>query len=73
MHTDPKPRFIPVFKPVLKSEGGGYVAYAEEVPGAVSECDMLEQASENLCDTVEILFEADREPTRKPLPLLYPC
>ncbi|MFZ0955932.1 MAG: type II toxin-antitoxin system HicB family antitoxin [Candidatus Sulfotelmatobacter sp.] len=54
-----------VFKWVPESEGGRYVAYTEEVPGAISEGDTLEQAFENLCDAVEILLEADREPAGK--------
>jgi predicted RNase H-like HicB family nuclease len=41
-----KSSFKLVFEPVLKSEGGGYFAYAEEVPGAISEGDTLEQAFE---------------------------
>jgi predicted RNase H-like HicB family nuclease len=41
-----KSSFNAVFEPVLKSEGGGYVAYAEEVPGAISEGDTLDEAFE---------------------------
>jgi predicted RNase H-like HicB family nuclease len=31
-----------VFEEVSESEGGGYVAYVEELPGAISEGDTLE-------------------------------
>ena len=34
-----------------------YVAYTEELPGAISEGDPLEEARENLCDAVAILLE----------------
>jgi hypothetical protein len=35
-----------VFEEVPESEGGGYVAYTEELPGAISEGDTLEEARE---------------------------
>lgn len=50
-----------VFEEVPPSEGGGYVAYTEELPGAISEGDTLEEARENLRDAVEELLEANRQ------------
>ena len=50
-----------VFEQVSETEGGGYVAYAEELPGAISEGDTLEEARENLRDAVEELLTANRE------------
>ena len=50
-----------VYEQVSKSEGGGYVAYVEELPGAISEGDTMEEARENLRDAVELLLEANRE------------
>lgn len=50
-----------VFEEVPQSEGGGYVAYTEELPGAISEGDTLEEARENLRDAVELLLEANRQ------------
>lgn len=50
-----------VFEEVPESEGGGYVAYTEELPGAISEGDTLEEARENLRDAIAILLEANRE------------
>lgn len=55
-----------VFEELLE-EGGGYLAYAEELPGAISEGDTLEEARENLRDAVELLLEANRELTGRPL------
>ena len=50
-----------VYEEVPKSEGGGYVAYTEELPGAISEGDTLEEARENLRDAIELLLAANRE------------
>jgi predicted RNase H-like HicB family nuclease len=37
-----------VYEQVSKSDGDGYVAYVEELPGAISAGDTLEEARENL-------------------------
>jgi predicted RNase H-like HicB family nuclease len=50
-----------VYEQVSKSEDDGYVAYVEELPGAISEGDTLEEARENLRDAVELLLEANRD------------
>jgi predicted RNase H-like HicB family nuclease len=50
-----------VFEEVSSAEGGGYVAYVEELPGAISEGDTLDEARENLRDAIAILIEANRE------------
>ncbi len=47
-----------VLEEVPASEGGGYVAYARELPGAISEGDTLEETRENLRDAVEVLLVA---------------
>ena len=52
--------FTAVFEEVPESEGGGYAAYIEEVPGAISEGETLEEARENLQDALNELFEANR-------------
>jgi predicted RNase H-like HicB family nuclease len=39
-----------VYEQVSKSEGDGYVGYVEELPGAISEGDTLEEVRENLRD-----------------------
>jgi len=53
-----------VFEEVSESEGGGYVAYVEELPGAISEGDSLDEARENLRDAISLLLEANRELTK---------
>jgi len=55
-----------VFEKVPASDGGGYTAYAEELPGAISEGETLEEARENLRDAIELLLEANRELASKP-------
>jgi len=55
-----------VYEEIPESEGGGYVAYTEELPGAISEGDTLEEARENLRDAIEVLLDANRELTGKP-------
>lgn len=50
-----------VFEEVPPSEGGGFVAYAEELPGAISEGETIEEARENLRDAIEILVAANRD------------
>jgi len=55
-----------VYEEVAESEGGGYTAYTEELPGAISEGNTLEEARENLRDAVRTLLEANRELARSP-------
>lgn len=50
-----------VYEEVPEPEGGGYVAYTEELPGAISEGDTLEEARANLRDAIEILLLANCE------------
>ncbi|MCI0486413.1 MAG: type II toxin-antitoxin system HicB family antitoxin [Blastocatellia bacterium] len=49
-----------VFEEVPQEEGGGYVAYVEELPGAITEGDTLEEARANLRDAIVLLLEANR-------------
>jgi predicted RNase H-like HicB family nuclease len=53
--------FTAIYEEVPEAEGGGYVAYTEELPGAISEGDTLEEARENLRDAIEQLLEANRQ------------
>ena len=57
-----------VFEEVPASEGGGFVAYAEELPGAISAGETIEEARENLRDAIEILVAANRDLAGKRLP-----
>jgi len=52
-----------IYEQVPESEGGGYTAYVEELPGAISEGDTLEEVRENLRGAAELLLETNRELT----------
>ena len=52
--------FTAVFEEVPPSEGGGYCAYVEELPGANTQGDTLEEARENLKDAIKLLLETRR-------------
>jgi predicted RNase H-like HicB family nuclease len=53
--------FTAVFEEVPSSEGGGYCAYVEELPGANTQGETLEEARENLKDAIKLLLETRRE------------
>jgi predicted RNase H-like HicB family nuclease len=55
-----------VYEEVPESEGGGYVAYAEELPGAITQGETLDEARENLRDAIELLIEANRTLSGQP-------
>ena len=44
---------------------GGYTAMVEEIPGAISEGDSIEEARENLADALRMVLECNREIARK--------
>ena len=46
-----------IYEEVPESDGGGYVAYAAELPGAITEGDTLEDARSNLRDAIEELLK----------------
>jgi predicted RNase H-like HicB family nuclease len=50
---------------VYKKVRDGYVAYVEELPGANTEGDTLEEARENLREAVELVIEANRALARE--------
>ena len=45
----------------------GYIAFVEELPGANTQGDTLEEARENLFEAVEMVLEANRELAEKSL------
>ena len=58
--------FTAVYEKVPEPDGGGYVAYVEELPGAISEGDTLEEARQNLRDAIELLLKVNRGLTGRP-------
>ncbi len=44
-----------------KAPEGGYVAFVEEVPGANTQGETLEEARHNVIEAIEMALEANRE------------
>ena len=51
-----------VFEPAPE---GGYIAFVEELPGANTQGETLEEARENLAEAVALILEANREAAEK--------
>lgn len=56
-------KFTAVFMQVPE----GYIAFVEELPGANTQGDTLDEARENLREAVELVLEANREIVEKSL------
>lgn len=54
-----------IFEEVPAAEGGGYTAWCEELPGAISEGDTLDEARKNLRDAIQLLLETLRDERSK--------
>lgn len=50
--------FTAVYEPAKE---GGYVAFVEELPGAISQGETLDEARENLREAIELILEVNRE------------
>lgn len=46
-----------------EAEEGGYAAWVEELPGAISQGETLDEARENLKEAIELILEVRREQT----------
>ena len=44
-----------------EAEEGGYTAYVEELPGAISQGETLDEARENLKEAIQLILEVNRE------------
>jgi predicted RNase H-like HicB family nuclease len=53
-------RFTAIFEEVPESQGGGYVARVEELPGAISQGDTLDEARENLRDAIAMVVKDEQ-------------
>lgn len=56
--------FTAVFQ---EAEEGGYIAFVEELPGANTQGETLEEARENLREAVELILETNRRLALKDL------
>ena len=47
-----------------EAEEGGYIAYVEELPGAITQGETLQEARANLAEAVQLILETHREMNR---------
>jgi predicted RNase H-like HicB family nuclease len=50
--------FTAVFE---EAEEGGYVAFVEELPGAISQGETLDEARENIREAIALIVDVNRE------------
>ncbi len=55
-------KFTGVYIPAAK---GGFTALVEEIPGAISEVETIEEAREKLADALRMVLECNRELARE--------
>ena len=53
--------FTAVYEEVPAEQGGGYMGYVEEVPGAITEGETLEETRENLKDALQLVLGTNRD------------
>jgi len=56
-----------VIQELPQSAGGGYWAFIEEVPGAITQGATLEETRENLQEAVSMILEYQRERAKESL------
>jgi predicted RNase H-like HicB family nuclease len=61
---EPMNTFTAVFQ---EAEEGGYIAFVEELPGANTQGDTLDEARENLREAIELILETNRRLSLKDL------
>ncbi|HEX9405727.1 MAG TPA: type II toxin-antitoxin system HicB family antitoxin, partial [Thermoanaerobaculia bacterium] len=44
-----------------RAEEGGFTAFVEELPGAISQGETLDEARENLKEAIQMILEVNRE------------
>jgi len=60
--------FTAVYEEVPAEQGGGFMAYVEEVPGAITQGETLEETRENLKEALQLMLETNRELLGTPVP-----
>ena len=50
---------------IQPAEEGGYVAWVEELPGANTQGETLEETRENLKEAIQLILEVNRERARE--------
>ncbi len=59
-------KFTAVFVPAAE---GGFTALVEEIPGAISEGETIDEARENLADALRMVLECNRDLAREREPV----
>ena len=52
----------------IPAEEGGYTAYVEEIPGAITQGETMDETRDNLRDALRMVLEANRELARESEP-----
>jgi predicted RNase H-like HicB family nuclease len=60
------------FTAVFLPQDNGYVAFVEELPGANTQGDTLEEARENLRDAISMILDENRDQARSAVPSASP-
>ena len=53
----------------IPAEEGGYTAYVEEIPGAITQGETMDETRDNLRDALRMVLEANRELARENEPV----
>lgn len=56
-----------VIQELPEAEGGGYWAFVEELPGAITQGQTLEETRENLQEAISLILEYQRERAKQSL------
>lgn len=59
------PRTMQLTAVFVPAPEGGFTAFVEEIPGAISEGETIEEARENLSDALRMVLECNRELARE--------
>ena len=62
--SEQRNEFTAVFEPTAE---GGWVAWVEELPGALTQGETLEESRANLAEAIELILEANRELRQGPV------
>lgn len=60
--------FTAVYEEIPAEQGGGYMGYVEELPGAITEGETLEETRENFKDALQLMLETNRDLLGTPVP-----
>lgn len=50
-----------MYQRIPPEQGGGYMGYVEEVPGALTQGETIDETRENLKEALQLVLETNRE------------